>query len=188
LSSHFAERKTVADGEHQTGRKEPNAIRAQATQPEGGDKARRRKVRRPLQRGVLAELVGYHLRRTQLVVFQKFAEQVGSTQVTPGQFGVLALIQANPGLNQSELGDAMGIDRSTVVAVIDRLETRGIVERQPSPHDRRSNALRLSAAGEALFAEVRELVKAHDRDIASDLSAGERAQLMALLSRIADAE
>ena len=178
----------MADGEHQTGRKEPNAIRAQATQPEGGGKARRRKVRRPLQRGVLAELVGYHLRRTQLVVFQKFAEQVGSTQVTPGQFGVLALIQANPGLNQSELGEAMGIDRSTVVAVIDRLEARGIVERQPSPHDRRSNALRLSAAGETLFAEVRELVKAHDHDLARDLTIDERHQLMALLSRIADAD
>jgi DNA-binding MarR family transcriptional regulator len=177
LSSHFAERNPVAD-----------VPRAQATQQRGGGKARRRKERRPLQRGVLAELVGYHLRRTQLVMFQKFAEQVGSSQVTPGQFGVLALIQANPGLNQSELGEAMGIDRSTVVAVIDRLEARGIVERRPSPHDRRSNALRLSAAGETLFVEVRELVKAHDRDLARDLSADEQAKLLSLLSRIADAD
>ena len=61
-----------------------------------------------LERGVLEELLGYHLRRSQVSVFQDFARAMDGMALTPGQFGVLALIQANPGLSQSALGQAMG--------------------------------------------------------------------------------
>jgi DNA-binding MarR family transcriptional regulator len=132
----------------------------------------------------LPKLLGYHLRRAHVAVFQDFAREMGGLDVTPGQVGVLQVIAANQGLSQTALGRAIGIDRSTVVAVIDRLEGRGLVVRAPSPTDRRSHALRLSPRGERVLTEIERRVRAHERRIARRLSAAEREQLIALLEKI----
>lgn len=135
--------------------------------------------------GILPSLVGFNLRRAQVAVFQDFAISLQSYRITPGQFGVLTIIQCNPGLNQTRLGEAMGVDRSTVVAVIDRLESRGLVRRAPSQNDRRSYALHLSEEGVHLMAELNPIVRAHDRRMASRLSPEEVAILNRLLARLA---
>jgi len=135
--------------------------------------------------GMLTSLLGYHLRRAQVAAFQNFAEVVGPNELTPGQFGVLVVVDANPGLSQTQLGNALGIDRSTVVAVIDRLESRGLLTREPSPYDRRSHALHLSAAGSEALQRLGERVRAHERRIARDLTAEEQASLIALLRKLA---
>ena len=118
-------------------------------------------------------------------MFQHFAASVGAAEITPGQFGVLTVINNNPGLSQTQLGNALGIDRSTVVAVIDRLEARGLVTRAVSPSDRRSHALRLSDEGARLLPRLEDLVRSHERHIARDLSADEKQRLIQLLDRIA---
>ena len=133
---------------------------------------------------LLPGLIGYNLRRAQTAVFQDFSKTLTDCNITPGQFGVLVLIQANSGLNQTRLGNALGIDRSTVVAVIDRLEGRGLVDRKPAPSDRRSYALHLTEQGRALLHQARDLVVAHETRIAKNLNAAEQAQLIELLSRI----
>jgi DNA-binding MarR family transcriptional regulator len=143
---------------------------------------------RVIDRGILPGLVGYHLRRAQLAVFQDFARAVGTGELTPGQFGVLIVVERNPGLSQTRLGQTLGIDRSTLVAVIDRLEARGLLERADAPHDRRSYALYISGRGRALLAELAERVRAHDDHVAGDLDAGEKAALIALLCRIGPPE
>src|SRR5581483_4184599 len=120
--------------------------------------------------GLLSELIGYQVRRAQVAVFQHFAQAFTGLQLTPGQLGALVLIQANPGLSQSALGGALGVDRSTVVPLIDRLEARGLVVRAPSPRDRRSHALQLSPEGIALLARATEQVRAHEATIAARLS------------------
>lgn len=135
--------------------------------------------------GLLPALLGYNLRRAQVAVFQNFAEVVGTSELTPGQFGVLVVVDANPGLSQTQLGNALGIDRSTVVAVIDKLESHGLVARQPALNDRRSHALRLSERGKAMLRRLTERVQAHEREIARHLSADEQARLVELLSRVA---
>ena len=135
--------------------------------------------------GLLTTLLGYNLRRAQVAVFQNFAAEVGASELTPGQFGVLVVIDANPGLSQTQLGNALGIDRSTVVAVIDRLESRGLVARQPAPSDRRSHALYLSDSGKTTLRRLTERVRAHERAIARDLSAEEQGRLIELLRRVA---
>ena len=135
--------------------------------------------------GLLPGLLGYNLRRAQVAVFQNFTEVVGASELTPGQFGVLVVIDTNPGLSQTQLGNALGIDRSTVVAVIDRLESRGLVARQAAPNDRRSHALHLTDDGKATLRRLTERVRAHEREIAKHLSAEEQARLVQLLSRVA---
>jgi DNA-binding MarR family transcriptional regulator len=138
-----------------------------------------------LKLGILPSLLGYHLRRAHGAVFQDFAREMTGLDITPGQVGVLQVIAANPGLSQTALGRAIGIDRSSVVATIDRLETRGLVIRAASPHDRRSHALRLSPAGERLLAELERRIRGHEKRIAQALTAAEREQLIELLKKIA---
>jgi DNA-binding MarR family transcriptional regulator len=137
-------------------------------------------------RGILPSLIGYQLRRAQIAVFQNFARAMAAHDITPGRFGVLEVIAANAGLSQSELGAILGIDRSTVVAVIDRLEKDGLVRRMKAPNDRRSHALKLSEKGAVTLAVLEQRVAAHERDIAGALSAAERKTLLSLLARIAD--
>ncbi len=138
--------------------------------------------------GMLEGLLGYHLRRAQVAVFQHFTAAMGEADITPGQFGVLSVIAGNAGLSQTRLGNALGIDRSTVVAVIDRLEARGLGTRGPAPNDRRSHALRLSPSGVQLLRRLEDMVQTHERHIGRKLSAEDQQLLIRLLDRVAGAE
>jgi len=138
-----------------------------------------------IEYGVLTGLVGYGLRRAQAVVFSHFLNSVGKLGISPGQFGVLVLIKENTGLSQSALAKALGIERSTMVAVIDRLEAQGWVARVTSETDRRSYALALTSSGAKFLARVTPEVRAHERQIAARLSAQEKALLIEMLERIA---
>jgi len=151
-----------------------------------GARARKPADRRrdPPRLGMLPELLGSQLRRTQIAVFQNFSRAMESLDVTPGRFGVLEVIAANSGLSQSELGALLGIDRSTIVAVIDKLERDGLVRRMPAPNDRRSHALKLSEKGAVTLAVLERRVAEHERDIARGLSAAERTLLLTLLARV----
>jgi DNA-binding MarR family transcriptional regulator len=133
---------------------------------------------------MLTELVGYHLRRAQAAVFDDFMRTMARDQATPGQFGVLMLIGSNPGSTQSAIAKALGVERSTMVAVIDRLQERGLVSREVSESDRRSNALRLTAEGAALTARLKKRVRDHERRIAAGLGEEEKQTLIDLLRRI----
>lgn len=139
---------------------------------------------RPVDLGLLPDLIGFHLRKAQLAVFQDFARAVGAGELTPAQFASLVVIERNPGLSQTGLGQTLSIDRSTLVAIIDRLESRGLVERGDSPRDRRSYALHISNAGRTLLNDLTARVRAHEVHIAGDLDAAEKATLVSLLSRI----
>lgn len=134
--------------------------------------------------GPLDGLIGYHLRRAQARVFADFMAAMAEDGVTPGQFGVLTLIDANSGLSQSSLAKALGIERSTMVEVIDRLEAQGLVARRKSPRDRRSYALDLTDVGRARLADLRPKVRRHEARIAAGLTADEVRVLTALLRRI----
>ncbi len=140
---------------------------------------------RAVRLGFLDTLIGYHLRRAQVGLFQHFARTVGRAGVTPGQLGAVATIGANPGLSQTRLGRALGIDRSTMVGLIDGLERRGLVVREASPNDRRSHALRLSGKGAELLGRLEDAARAHESEWAATLSAAERRQLIELLRRLA---
>ncbi|HEX6957980.1 MAG TPA: MarR family transcriptional regulator [Ferrovibrio sp.] len=138
--------------------------------------------------GVLPGLLGYTLRRTQEAVFGDFLANVTAklspAGMTPGQFGVLAIIAANPGLKQIELGGALGVDRSTIVAAVDKLEKRGLVERRSVPHDRRAHALNLTGEGQRIYRKALGLIERHEEKITDGLSAEERAMLLALLAKV----
>lgn len=134
--------------------------------------------------GILPNLIGYQLRIAQIALFRDFAEALGEFDITPGLFGVLVIIEANPDLKQSELAKAAHLDRSTVVSVIDNLERRQLVERRASPNDRRSNALRMTAEGTALLKKLKRLVADHEKRLVQHLSADEQQTLIGLLTKV----
>jgi DNA-binding MarR family transcriptional regulator len=135
----------------------------------------------PLDAGALPELLGYRLRLAQQVVFRDFAASVQG--LSPGRVGLLIYVDANPGVTQSRLAEAARRDRSTMVGVLDQLESRGLLERRRGT-DRRTNGLWLTRAGRSLLARALRGIARHEQRIASRLSAAERRQLLDLLGKI----
>ena len=133
---------------------------------------------------MLDDIVGYRLRRAQVVVYQDYVRTVGSMDIRPSQFAALTIIGANPGLSQTTLATTMGIDRSGAVILIDALEDKGLAARVPSPVDRRTYAIMLTEQGQITLARLKELVGEHDRRVTSCLSDAEREQLNDLLLRL----
>jgi DNA-binding MarR family transcriptional regulator len=141
---------------------------------------------RTLDRGLLPSLLGYVLRRTQSAVFDDFAVTftAAGEALTPGEFGLLVLVDRNAGLSQMALARALGIDRSTLVPILDRLQARGLLMRHRSPTDGRTHALALTPVGEKALARFARLVRTHEKRIASNLSAAETRTLIDLLEKV----
>ncbi len=139
-------------------------------------------IRKSAGMGMLPGLIGYQLRLAQRAIFADFVETVDGAEISPGLFGILVIIDANPGLTQQALADAAHLDRSTVVTVLDKLEDRGLVQRHAV--DRRSNGLFLTGVGSSLLRQLKRKVARHERRVVQNLSAKERDQLVALLQRI----
>jgi len=140
-----------------------------------------------LDLGILPGLLGYQLRRAQVTVFQHFADALGDRNVTPGQLGLLVLVSRNPGISQTALARAVGVERATLGEAIDRLHKRDLLRREPAPNDRRSYALHLSANGEKFLDDFLPRLLRHEEEVAGNLSPEERTTLLALLRRLAEA-
>src|SRR3981189_2243344 len=111
-----------------------------------------------LQMGELSDLLGYSLKRAQLKVFEDFLRCVAPLQLTPAQFSVLLLLDKNPGRNQTEIANTLGILRPNFVAMLDGLESRDLCTRMRSTNDRRSHILMLTDKGRAVLARAKKLV------------------------------
>jgi DNA-binding MarR family transcriptional regulator len=133
--------------------------------------------------GPLDQYLGYALRRAQLAVFQDFIEALAELDLRPAQFSVLAVIDANPGLLQSEACAALGIQKANFVPLLDALQRRGLLRRVA--RNGRANGLHLTDQGRQLLVRARRLVDRHERRVSGVLSAPERKRLLAALKRIA---
>jgi DNA-binding MarR family transcriptional regulator len=82
------------------------------------------------------------------------------------------------------LARALGIDRSTLVPILDRLQARGLLLRHRSPTDGRTHALALTSSGEKALGRFARLVKSHEKRIAAGLSSAETRTLIELLEKV----
>lgn len=129
--------------------------------------------------------LGFHLRRSQVAAFKHFAQAVTATEgITPGLYGMLQVIANTSGLTQSALAEAMDVDRSSIVKVVNQLEEKGLISRDAVPNDRRSYSLRMTADGKRALKRIEDAVMRQDRDFAAALSPAERATLISLLKRL----
>ncbi len=149
---------------------------------------RRQKARAAAERQLdFAELpsyVGYQVRRTQAAIFGQFETTLADFDLTPGSFGVLTLIRANPGITQVALAAAFGVDKSTMSPVIVRLEKRGLIRRQVLPSDRRCHALYFETSAEAYYVAARDKVRTFEEGLAARLSKAEQREFARLLAKL----
>jgi DNA-binding MarR family transcriptional regulator len=139
-----------------------------------------------LQIGELAELLGYSLKRAQLKVFDDFLRCMAPLQLTPAQFSVLLLLEKNPGRNQTEIANTLGILRPNFVAMLDALESRDLCIRMRSPSDRRSHVLMLTDKGRATLTRAKKLVTTrHEARLIEVLGPANHAALLGMLATIA---
>lgn len=137
--------------------------------------------------GPLPELIGYVLRRAQLVVFQDFFAAFAPFDISPAQFSVLTVIERNPGLTQTQVAAALGIKRTNFVGLLNELEKRALAERRQVSGDKRSYALYLTPDGATLMRKLRPVLKAHESRMVAKVGEDGRDQLVALLHDVADA-
>lgn len=137
-----------------------------------------------LDLGPLPGLLGYALRRAQVAVFADFIASFATLDLRPAQFSVLLLIRHNPGCKQSDVAEALGILRPNFVAMMDDLDHRGLTQRTTSKGDRRSYAIFLTEAGDALLDAAMKVVAEHEARLTSAMKPGEPEKFLDLLARI----
>jgi DNA-binding MarR family transcriptional regulator len=138
--------------------------------------------------GLHAALVrntGYLLSRMGFYASRHFAQRLETLGLTPRMWGAMNVLDHEGAVTQQQLGRAIAMDPSTVVATIDELEARGWVERRRHPHDRRAHALHITDGGRDTLARGRQLARGAQEELLAPLSEPERAQLHELLLRLA---
>ncbi|GAA3004946.1 MarR family winged helix-turn-helix transcriptional regulator [Kitasatospora albolonga] len=116
----------------------------------------------------------------------RFAERTAELGLNPPDVGLLRMIATRPGLSQRALAEQLGVVPSRVVALIDGLEKKGLVERRRSTEDRRHHELHLSPVGLQSLHAVREVATVHEADLLAALTPDQRALLSDLLTLVAD--
>jgi DNA-binding MarR family transcriptional regulator len=137
-----------------------------------------------LDLGGLSGLLGFHLRMANVALYRDFMSAVGEFDLTQRQAATLFLIGANPGAPQVAIAASLGADRATIMAMVDRLETRGLITRERSKVDRRRQELHLTKRGETVYVEVRKRIFDHEAMFASRLKPEEFQTLIALLTKL----
>ena len=135
-------------------------------------------IRRPVVLGGVEEHLGYHIRRLQVWIFQDLIRTMAAIDLRPAQFSILGVIGENPGVSQSDVAAALGIERARLVRLLDRLEKRGLTCRMPAIRDRRSHALHLTPEGRTLLEEARTLADEHETRLAARLGPELHAMLL----------
>jgi DNA-binding MarR family transcriptional regulator len=127
------------------------------------------------------------IRRLHQIHVAMFMEEFKSTNTTPVQYGLMSAVAALPGLDQTALGQEVGLDRTTTADVVKRLEERGLLERRSNPADRRTRHVQLTDEGRAYVAELHgDMTRAQER-LLEPLRPAEKAILMDLMRRLVEA-
>ena len=134
--------------------------------------------------GGIDEIVGFHIRLAHGAVYRHFTETFTDLDLTQKQVSVLWLIDDHPDIAQADIGRRLSMDRATVMAIINRLQKRGFVERGASASDRRRQTLHLTPTGHEALVSARESVLEHEAWLKARFTQRETATLVSLLRRI----
>src|SRR3990170_436121 len=137
--------------------------------------------------GRLPGYIGYQLRQAQSAVFRDLSRTLRETGVTPGEFSLLTMLKANPGINSITLTRIYQLDKATLSLSIKALAARGLISSTRHANDRRYYALELTPAGRALLQGVTRHIERQERTMDAVLQPGERERLLDLLQRISRA-
>jgi len=161
----------------------PAAVRVRARPRRVASRAER-EAGAKVELGCLPRLLGYSLRRAHLASWRQYIAVIGEQKLRPGLFSLLVLVGSNAGIAQIELGKHLGIDKASIVALLDRLEKAGLLERCRSTRDRRRQGIFLTAKGAAELESLIVQVRALERQLATRYTRTELDQLLTLLQRL----
>jgi DNA-binding MarR family transcriptional regulator len=130
------------------------------------------------------QLIGYHIRRVQLILFKRFERELDS-EITPALLHLLLIIEENPGVTMSRIAAAHGIDRASIAPAVQRMQREGWIARITKPGDKRALMLRCTEKGQARALATLEKARAAEASVFVALSASEQKTLLALLDRVA---
>ncbi len=134
--------------------------------------------------GAIDEIVGFHIRLAHGAVYRHFTETFVDLDLTQKQVSVLWLVDDHPEIAQADIGRRLQIDRATVMAIVNRLQKRGFIERGASKSDKRRQTLHLTPAGHEALIGARACILAHEQWLKSRFTAAEVRTLVKLLKRI----
>ena len=133
----------------------------------------------------LSGRLNYLLKRAFLGLEELHAERLAPTGVNARELAVLLLLDSREPESQQESARRLGVDRTTMVGLLDGLEERGHVARQADPDDRRRNVIVLTGAGRRTLVKARAASDEAERQLLDQLTDSEARQLRDLLSRVA---
>jgi len=137
--------------------------------------------------GRLGNMLGFQLRLAHAASFRAFSQRIGPEDGNPAWFSVLALIEANPGLGQTELSRAAGRDKSTLTATLSALMQDGLVVRRQDDQDRRRYALALTPEGQKALERMAAHAAAHEAELDRIVKPADRKRVMDALRRLHEA-
>jgi DNA-binding MarR family transcriptional regulator len=129
--------------------------------------------------------VAFMLSSLGYAISRRFHQVLGPLELEPGEFALLRAVAASDGESQNALAERLHISPSWMVAIVDDLELRGLLERRPHARDRRVRNLHLTAAGKKLLRQAERQAQSFDQKVSEPLSETELLQLLELLDRIA---
>ena len=129
---------------------------------------------------------GYLFRRMQQIAVALFVEECRSFDLTPVQYAALIAIHTHPGIDATRLSAVIAFDRSTLGNVIERLESKKLIERKPSSEDKRVKLLYLTRDGAAMLRDITPSVDRAQLRMLQPLKPADRKALMALLEQLVD--
>jgi DNA-binding MarR family transcriptional regulator len=135
--------------------------------------------------GALAYRLGYLLKHAQQQLMQASAPVMAPFGIDGRELAVLTVLGADMPLSQQEAAEQLGIDRTTMVAHVDALEDKGLVERRRSPQDRRKNIVGLTPAGQKCLREAGQARDEVERDFLAPLGASGAAEFVRALQVLA---
>jgi DNA-binding MarR family transcriptional regulator len=132
----------------------------------------------------LTRVVGPLARRFQQICAAMIAEALFGEEVVQLEYGSLVCLEIEPGIDQRRLAEAMGIDPSNACLIVDRLHSKGLIERRIKDGDRRARELYLTPKGRKLWRRVRPKTSAANERVLAPLAPHERGLLLDLLIRV----
>ena len=133
----------------------------------------------------LSRRLGYLLKRARFRLEDLHEDRMEPTGINAHELGILFLFDSSGPESQQEAARRLGVDRTTMVTLIDGLESRGLVARKPDPDDRRRNLIGLTGEGRKALRRGKRASDAAEAELLSDLDEGDAAKLRELLASIA---
>ena len=137
-----------------------------------------------LDTAFLETLIGYNARRAALTIITSFMDRMAVYGVRPVEFSVLSVIAHNPGITSRQLCASLGLLPPNLVTMLNQLEQRDLVVRQPHPHDGRAIALSLSQRGQSMMVDAEATAHQLEIDATAALTDAQRATLKRLLKLV----